>query len=47
MLQKIYCILVTVPYNYFNGLTKLFSDLCLAKFFTLAKPFFPCNVGFR
>jgi len=31
--------------NYFNGPTKLFSDLYLAKFLDAsAKPFFPCKL---
>jgi len=35
--------MLNVLYNYFDGLTKLFSDLHLAKFFNiLAKLFYLC-----
>jgi len=47
MLQKVFDILTTslsVLHNYFDGPTKLFSDLYLAKFLdSSAKSFFPCN----
>jgi len=34
---------LSIPYNYFDGLIKLFSDLYLTKFLdVLAKSFFPC-----
>jgi len=48
---KIYNILaisLSVLHNYFNSLTKLFSDLYLAKFLdTLVKPFFPCKINLK
>jgi len=35
---------LSVLHNYFDGLTKLFSDLYLVKFLdSSAKPFFPCD----
>jgi len=34
---------LSILHNYFDDLTKLFSDLYLAKFLdTSSKPFFPC-----
>ena len=41
----ILAISLRVQHDYFNGLTKLFSDLYPAKFLdTLAKPFFSCRL---
>jgi len=33
---------LSVPHNYFDGSTKLFSDMYLAKFFNISVKFFPC-----
>jgi len=47
-----HCLLITLlclsfPYNYFDGTTKLFSDLYLVKFWdTPAKSFFSCRYYF-
>jgi len=49
MLRKVLNILATSSgvHNYFDGPTKLFSELYLAKFLgTSAKPFFPCENKF-
>jgi len=44
MLKFFVTLLFTLKHNYFDGLTKLFSDLYLAKFLdALAKLFFSCK----
>jgi len=39
----ILAISLSVIYNYFDGLTKLFLDLYLAKFLDTLAKFFPCS----